>query len=100
MLLPLNILRARERSKVQILAAAQCFYKQVFGENLKKGAGSVRQDLLMYNLDLGNIAENKTHPHVFNVDFWNIRAKPLLYFLLVNHRQKYYESEKEQSRSI
>ena len=39
----------------------------------------------LYNLDLGNIAENKTHPHVFNVDFWNIRAKPLLFFfLLVN----------------
>ena len=56
--LALNILRAWERSKVQILAAAQCFYKQVFGGNLK-GAGSVRQDLPMYNLDLGNIAENK-----------------------------------------
>ena len=79
MLKSLNILRAWERSKVQILAAAQCFYKQVFGGNLK-GAGSVRQDLPMYNLDLGNITENKTHPHVFNVDFWNICAKPLLFF--------------------
>ena len=37
--------------------------KQVFGENLK-GAGSVRQDLPMYNLDLGNIAENKTCQYV------------------------------------
>ena len=61
--------------------------KQVFGGNLK-GAGSVRQDLPMYNLDLGNIAENKRSP-TLSVRFLEYPCETApLFFLLVNGKSQ------------
>ena len=68
------------------------FISRYLAGNLK-GAGSVRQDLPMHNLDLGNIAENKRSP-TLSVRFleYPCETAPLFFFTRKWQKSKYQDT--------